>query len=161
MNVELVVRGVEGLREALRRRPERITGAVYEEMRRLARDLRGQLRARTPVFTGTLRRRISVRVSRSARDMVVVLRARSRAPHSWLVEHGRRPGKMPPWGPEGGRGGERIARMAERVGARPFAVAKAIGERGTQPRHFWQPARDALRRAEALVLAAVRRGMRD
>jgi hypothetical protein len=161
VRVQLVVRGVDGLRQALAQKPAKVTGAVYDEMRRLAQELRGQLRARAPVFTGALRRRISVRVSRSSLDMVVTLRARSRAPHSFLVEHGRRPGKMPPWGPQGGRSGERIARMAERIGARPFAVARAIGARGTQPRPFWDPARQALKQAEERVLAAVRRSLHD
>lgn len=138
MNITVAVEGIEGVRHYLNGKATRIKEELFVLMRDVGSQIKvAAARAAPRGVTGTLRGRIRMRASQPKMAVTV----KSAAPHTWLVEHGRPPGKMPPLVTlTGKREGQGIIPWAEAKGVDPFLIARAIGRAGTRPQPFITPA---------------------
>jgi hypothetical protein len=134
---------------AFQRAPAAVEAALRRTVELLAVDIEGGVIAHTPVgATGHLRQSITHDVSGSG--LLVVGRVYSTdVPIKVLsVEHGRRPGRMPPrrpielW----------VNRKLGEGRAVAFLVARAIGRRGTRGAHMFERGfRDRAPRAQGRI----------
>lgn len=154
MELTLELRGFEELREKLGRAAPAFEAEVFQALRLTALEAGREARRTAPRFTGTLRRGIRVRADRKT----LMASVRATAPHSWLVEHGRTPGKMPSVDPARSKSAARLVEWAKARGISPFVLARAIGQKGTRPRPFIAPLAETVQgRFEQRVQAAAER----
>lgn len=121
--------------------------AVMGAIREQARDVRREGRAVAPMgATGILRQRIRIKSDRKNLSAEV----RAKAPHAHIVTKGRSAGKMPK--PEALREWAALVGLA----GKEFAIARAIGRRGTRGVPFMAIARSITEgRFSGRVTAAV------
>lgn len=164
MEISVQVTGLDRLRAANAALVEDLNVELFQVLREQSLETRDQARAAAPVFTGILRARISSGASRFQRSrpefggQTAALSSfvRPRAPHSWLVAHGRRPGKMPSVDPQHAKSPENARRLRDWALARgidPFILARAIGRRGTVGKPFME---EPIARAQATFEVRVR-----
>ena len=135
MNITVAVEGIEGIKHYLNGKAARIKEELFTLMQDTGLAIKAAARAAAPRgVTGNLRGRIGMRASQAKMGVVV----KSAAPHTWLVEHGRSPGRMPPLTVR--REGWGITPWAEAKGVDPFLIARAIGRKGTRAQPFITPA---------------------
>jgi len=162
MEITVQVTGLDRLRAA----NEALLADLDVELLQLLRDqsleTRDEARAAAPTFTGSLASRISSGVTLQSRVALAGETAakssfvRPRAPHSWLVIHGRRSGKMPSVDPARAKSPESARRLRDWAiakGIDPFILARAIGKRGTVGKPFMDA---PIARAEASFETKVR-----
>ena len=152
-----LVISLSGIDETVRRHAgfmQDLEAELYEALREQARETRDQWKAASPVFTGALREGVRFRSSRRRLTAKVI-----GAPHAWLVQYGRRPGRMPSVDPahaSNPKSAQRLKEWAEAHNIEPFVLARAIAKKGTQPHPFRSIGR-AKETFEARIQAAVDR----
>lgn len=110
------------------------------------------LRALAPGdVTGNYRRRVTSEVSGSGSDLKLTVYSRS--PHRYLVEKGRKPGKMPP--------PKALAKAYGLPASGAFLLARRIARRGTRGHHPVEKLRSAMRSEIASTGAAILRDLRQ
>lgn len=112
-----------------------------EELERAANRsvalLAGEIERRAPYDSGTLAKSIVSEVRPAVGGVTGLVTVQ--ASHARAVEYGRKPGKMPPvdalrpWARRHGIPDEAV-----------FAIARAIGRRGTKPQPYFEPAIEAM-----------------
>lgn len=128
--------------DALQAAPQQVLDAVAETLTEETKTLVTLAQRRAPVATGRLRRSITQAVTPVAGR--VEARVQATAPYAAFMEFGTRP-HMPPIAP--------LQRWARAKRLNPWALQRAIAQRGTRARPFLQP---ALAARQAAVQAAVR-----
>jgi len=167
MDLTVLVTGLDRLRAANEALMVDLDVELLGVLREVSLEARDATRAAAPRFTGTLAARISSGVTERSRVALASETAakasfvRARAPHSWLVIHGRKAGAMPSVDPAKARNPESARRLLEWAKARginPFLLARAIGRRGTVGKPFMDaPIARAATTFEARVRAVVDR----
>lgn len=167
MDLTVQVTGLDRLRAANEALMTEMDLELLGVLREVSLEARDAARAAAPRFTGTLASRISSGVTERSRVALASETAakasfvRARAPHSWLVIHGRRPGKMPSVDPAHARSPESARRLRDWAiakGLNPFLVARAIAKRGTVGKPFMDaPIAAAVASFEGRVRAVVER----
>jgi len=138
VEIQARITGLEQFRNRNQTLATELEMELFGALREQARETRTVMRAEAPVFSGELRRGIRTRASRRRLDRLTSS-VRATAPHSWLVAHGRRPGKMPSVDPTRARNpksAQRLIDWAKAHGIEPFVLARAIGKKGTRARPF-------------------------
>lgn len=108
---------------------------TYGALREQAVATRDEMRAGAPAFSGELRQGIKFRTSRKRFTASV----KATAHHSWLVQHGRTPGKMPSVDPahaKNPKSAQRLQDFAKAHNIEPFLLARAIARKGTRAHPF-------------------------
>lgn len=129
------LRGVEQLAARHETLQRDLKAELLKTMREVGRETRADMKQAAPAFTGALRK--GIRMRSSSRTMTLTVKAR--APHSWLVEHGRRGGKMPSVDPAHAanpQSAQRLKDWAIAHNIEPFLLARAIARKGTQAHPF-------------------------
>ena len=139
---------VEGLDELLRkmdRLPAEVQRECFRAMQSASLDIiadaKGNLRVNGSVVTGNLRASGKVqKVDDKALDVGFLSSDARDKGYASYVEHGRKPGKMPPpdileaWAYKKFRLSHKEARSAA------WALARSIAKKGTKPHPFFEPA---------------------
>ena len=139
MAINLRLEGAPELARALLRSPEALAAAQARAMTRSL--LLVEADARRNVRHDTRRLMNSITHEQHGRGTNLVGRVGPSVQYGLYVERGRRPGRRPPVAALRG--------WARRHGVNPYAVARAIGRRGTRARPFLVPA--YLRNAARIV----------
>jgi len=129
---------------------------LVQALRDQAEETRDAWRDAAPTFTGALRRGIRARTDPRRLTARVLV-----APHGHLVQHGRRPGRMPAVDPARAaspKSAQRLRDFAAARGIDPFVLARAIARKGTRP-HPFRSIGTAKEAFEARIQAAVARVM--
>lgn len=137
MQIDVQIRGIEQIKIRNDAIYQDLQTALLEELQAIARETRTAALAAAPTFTGALRQGIRMRSSRKFGILSATVKAT--APHSWLVQHGRRPGKMPSIDPrraKSPKSAQRLANWAKAHGIEPFVLARSIARKGTRARPF-------------------------
>jgi len=122
----------DGVRKALIRVAPELEKELRDELKRLTRQARDEVKLRAPVRTGQLKRNVTTRFQFSkSRTQAFVTVKRPGGSYAWIVEHGRKKGN----GPFPGRGYIAEARAISiprfEAGAQK-AISKALQTTGLQ-----------------------------
>lgn len=135
MQLTMELRGVERMVARHAELERDLKAELLVTMREVGREVRSEMKAAAPKFTGALQQ--GIRMRSSSRRMSVVVKAH--ASHSWLVEHGRGGGKMPSVDPSKAanpKSAQRLLDWAKAHNINPFILARAIARKGTQAHPF-------------------------
>lgn len=106
--------------------PSAATAAMERGLSKGLTVIANQVKVETPVDTGRLRAGTTTEIRHQGGDIVGVVG--NNASYALFVEEGTRPHFPPP---------AALAGWAKRVGANPFAVARAIAKKGTKARRMF------------------------
>jgi hypothetical protein len=158
VEIDVQITGLEQLKTSNDALYQDLQDQVFHEMQGIAREERGVAFGRAPSFAGTLRAGIRTRSSRRFGILMAGIRAGAR--HSWLVQHGRRPGRMPSVDPahaQNPRSAQRLRDWADAHDIDPFILARAIAKRGTRAHPFMPTVAEAEQLLQLRIPAVVER----
>ena len=118
--------------KALDKTPAIVRRRFNEAMRKTVATAEAATVSNTPVNTGSLRGSITTQITGTP----AAVRGIVKTPliYGVYVEHGRKPGKRPPIGPIRYWVIRKLGLQGTQANAAAYAIAAAIGRRGTRPR---------------------------
>ena len=138
MQIDVQIRGLDHVKTRNDAIYQDLQTELFQELQAIAKETKTVARAAAHVFTGALR--AGIRTTRSSRKFgILSATVKATARHSWLVQHGRRPGKMPSVDPtkaKSPKSAQRLIDWAKAHNIEPFILARAIARKGTRAHPF-------------------------